>query len=200
MSTWRSLWFGTEAPTPRHVGALVAVLTVCGLLLLGLFIDFIPPAVFRGRQAVILFGVIGLALTGLFYGALIRTGIRTGVWPSDWKLWLLAPAMPVFLGWIVWLVLAKAVPWAITRPFGSEHEMQAVMQTSHRASRRSCDYRLKGGPLAGTMPSFICISSRYYHRYPDRTVRVRLVGRSTVLGFAVISVHHVSSAEHLHAD
>lgn len=200
MITWRSLWFGTEAPTWRHVGALLTVLGACGLMLLGLFVDFIPAAVFRGRSAQVLFGGVGLVLTALMYVALIRRGMRTGAWPSDWKAWLVAPFMPVFLGWIVWLVLAKALPWTITRPLGNEHEMQAVMQTSHRASRRSCDYRLKGGPLAGTMPSFICISSRYYHRYPDRTVRVRLVGRSTVLGFAVISIHHVSSAEHLHAD
>lgn len=200
MITWRSLWFGTEAPTWRHVGALLTVLGACGLMLLGLFVDFIPAAVFRGRSAQVLFGGVGLVLTVLMYAALIRRRVRTGTWPSDWKTWLVAPFMPVFLGWIVWLVLAKALPWMLTRPFGHAHAIDAVMETSHRASRRSCDYRLTGGPFAGTMPAFVCISRRYYHRYPDRAVRVRLVGKSTVLGFAVTAVHHLSAVEDPNAD
>ena len=200
MITWPSLWFGTEAPTWRHVGALLAVLGACGLMLLGLFVDFIPAAVFRGRSAQVVFGGVGLVLTAWMYGGLIRKAVRAGAWRSDWKVWQVAPFMPVFLGWIVWLVLAKALPWTVTRPFGQAHAIEAVMQTSHRASRRSCDYRLTGGPFAGTMPAFVCIGSRYYHRYPDRAVRVRLVGKSTVLGFAVISVHHLSAVEDPNAD
>ena len=172
-----------------------------GLLILGVFVDFIPAAGFYGERAAIVFGVIGLFLTVLIYGALISRGpFLAAVSQAGWKAWLGVLLTPFFLGLLAWLLLVKVGPWAITRAFGMEHQERVMMRTEHRYSRNSCDHLLRGGPFEATTPDYLCVSESYYLRFPGRAVIVDLKGKSTRLGFAVTSVHHVSTINDPNAD
>ncbi len=189
MITWRTLWFGSETPRQRQVIFTVSVLLLVALMCLGLFVDFIPAEWLRHRGRIKhMFGFIGLCLTILLYGALIIRGhMARQTFRENLKLWAAFPFAPFLLGGVCWLVLAKALPWSFTRLFGDDRSIQATMWTEHRTSRRSCDYRLTGGPFDHTMPAHLCVASRVYHAFPDREVQVRLAGKTSVFGFAVIS-------------
>lgn len=196
---WRAFWFGSE----RTGQALAAagILATTGLMLLGLFVDFIPAAGLYGAQMTIAFGFIGLCLTAVLLGAMVVKGaFSIAMARMGWKGWMAIAFMPALFGIIAWIVFVKALPWVFTRVFGEEHEIRAVMRTDYVRSRRWCDHRLKGGPFEATMPSFTCISRRYYARYPDQDVTVRLEGKRSGLGFAVTSVHHVSDSDGVPAD
>lgn len=159
-------------------------------MLLGAFVDFVPAEwlAFRGRIK-LTFVFIGLCLTILLYGLLILGGRMMRLHRREkLRLWLALPFAPLFLGCACWLVLGKALPWSFTRILGSDQSIQTLMQTEHTSSRRSCDYQLTGGLLENTMPAHLCISVRIYDTYPDSEVQVRLVGRRSIFGFAVVSV------------
>lgn len=184
----------------RNVWVPISICALIGLLVLGLVVDFIPAIGFRDRRAAILFGAIGLWLAALLYRDKFRRE-RTNVRRVDWKIWLWLPWLAAMLGIFVWVVLIKAVPWTITRAFGSDHQLQATMQTQKRMySRTLCDHRLTGGPVMRTFPPFICIDPDFYQRYPDQAVTVEFRGKTSPLGLAIISVHHVTPAGHVHAD
>jgi hypothetical protein len=68
------------------------------------------------------------------------------------------------------------------------------MHLEHRYSRKSCSNKLKGGPMAATLPDYICVSQGYYDAHPNKDVVVRLSGRQTLLGVAIIDVIHVEEA------
>lgn len=196
---WRTFWFGSE----RTCQALVVagILATMGLVLLGLFVDFVPAAGLHGAHMAIAFGFIGLCLTAALLGAMMVKGtFASTMTRMGWKGWMAIALMPAMLGVLAWILSVKALPWAFTRMFGAEHEVRALMHTDHVRSRRWCDHRLKGGPFEATMPSFICIGSRYYARYPDQEVIVRLKGKRSALGFAVTSVHHVSDVDDVPAE
>lgn len=178
----------------------VSIFAAIGLLMLGLVVDCIPAIGFRDRRAAILFGAIGLWLAALLYCDKFRRE-RTSVRRAGWKIWLWFPWLAAMLGVFVWVVLIKAVPWTITRVFGSDHQLQATMQTQERMySRQLCDHRLTGDPVRGAFPPLICIDRDFYQRYPDQAVTVELKGKVTPLGLAIISVRHVTPAGHVHVD
>lgn len=189
MITWRTTWFGSERPRRRQVVVTVSVLLLAALMCLGVFVDFIPADWLRHRGRIeLLFGFIGLCLTILLYGALIIRGqVARQSWRENLKLCLVFPFAPVFLGGVCWVLLAKTLPWSFSRVFGDDHSMQATMRTEHRSTRRSCDYRLMGGPFEHTMPAYRCISARVYEAFPDREVQVVLIGKASPFGFAVVS-------------
>jgi len=187
--TWRTLWFGSETPRRRQVIVTVSILLLVALVCLGLFVDFIPAEWLRHRgRSEHTFGFIGLCLTILLYGALlIRGHMARQSFRENLKLWAVFPFAPFFLGGLCWLVLAKALPWSFTRVFGDDRSIHATMWTAYAPSRRSCDYRLTGGPFADTMPAHLCVNSRVHDAYPDHEVQVRLIGKASPLGFAVVS-------------
>ena len=104
------------------------------------------------------------------------------------RLFALVLFMPAFFGALLWLLLAKTLPWAYTRTLGEQHEVRAMMRTEHRYSRRGCDYRLKGSPLERTFLPYVCISADYYDAHPDQNLEVLLIGKKSVLGFSIVEV------------
>ena len=186
-------------PGRRNVWVPVSIFAPIGLLVLGVVVDFIPAIGFSDRRAVILFGAIGMCLAAVLYREKFMRE-RTSVRQAGWRIWLWFPWLAAMLGFFVWIVLIVAVPWMITRVFGSDHQLQTMMQTEHMYSRQLCDHRLTGGPIRGAFPPLICIDPDLYQRYPDQAITVELKGKVTPLGFAIISVHHVAPTGHVHVN
>ena len=141
------------------------------------------------------FGFLGLMLTV----AAMLNGIASGrarlpAGREGLKAALGVLMMPLIVGSALWLVFIKTLPWAYARLLGKPVEIEATMHLSHHYSRRSCDTKLKGGPMAATFPDYICVRKSYYDAHPDKDVRVRLTGRRTLMGTAIIGVFHVGEA------
>lgn len=194
--TWRTLWLGSERLSVGRVVATSVLLGFVGLTLLGLFVDFIPVRGLYSSEAAAVFFMIGLALSvALLMHAAANKRLRAVEQTSVLKTALVIAFLPVMIGFMVWAVLVKALPWTFTRVFGQPYAFEATVRTEHRNSRRSCDYRIDGGPLDTTFPGFVCISERYYAAHPDRQVVMLMSGRRTVLGFALTSIKHVRDVD-----
>ena len=85
------------------------------------------------------------------------------------------------------LVLAKTVPWGITRAFGTPERMETTMQYSNRFRKRGCDSQLRGGPFGAFSISEVCVA-RIPGWRSGSDVEVTLVGKRSFLGFAVEGV------------
>jgi hypothetical protein len=189
---WKATWFGSDEPSRGQVARIVATLGTCVLALVGLLVDFVPAPGLHGSHVVMLFlvaGVVGTA--GLLAHA--RRHVRIGALLDGGfpRFLLILCVMPVLLGLVGWCVLMKALPWAWTRAFGDEFREVHVMQTHYTRSRRACDYRLRGGPMERSFPSYVCIPEAFYHRHPEQQVPVMLAGRRSRFGSAIehIEVH-----------
>lgn len=189
---WRTLWFGSESPTGGKVALTVGLLGFLALGIVGMTVEFIPADGLHGAPAMWVFGFVGLMLTvaamlqGIASGRLRLPGGLAGM-----KAVLGILLMPALVGFMLWLVCIKALPWAYARVLGEPVDIIATMQLDHSRSRRSCDTKLRGGPMAATMPGYVCVSKRYYDAHPDRHVRVRLAGRQTLMGTAILEVFHI---------
>lgn len=164
---------------------LTAVLT--GFMLLGLFVDFVPADFLRSSPLIFLLFLAGLGGTVF----LVRRARRLGTHrePSRFKRWLGIAALPFLLAFMGWLVLAKGLPWTYTLAFGKPYREHYHMHTEHVHSRKTCDYRLRGGPMEHGFPNYLCIAPEYYALHPDQDVEVELTGQRSALGMQVEEVH-----------
>jgi hypothetical protein len=189
---WKTLWFGSESPKTAKVMGTVGLLVFTALAVAGAFVKFIPADGLHGRPAMWVFGFLGLMLTV----AVMLNGISSGrarlpAGREGLKAALGILMMPLLVGGALWLAFIKTLPWAYARLLGKPVEIEATMHLSHRYSRRSCDTKLKGGPMTATFPDYVCVRRSYYDAHPDKDVRVRLVGRQTLMGTAITGVFHV---------
>ena len=183
---WRTACFGSEAPVRGQVLATCTFLGGCALVLVGMCVDFVPAAPLRSVPVAVLCAWLGFAGTAWLlmhahhHG---RLGILRG--RGLLRLLFLMCAIPVMLAGVAWLVTVKALPWAWTRAFGDEFREPQVMRTHYTRSRRSCDYRLKGGLMEHGFPRHLCIREAFYHRHPEQEVVVVLSGRRSWFGHSI---------------
>jgi hypothetical protein len=193
---WKKAFFGNEHPTRNRIVGWCLVYAGLALMFTGLSVNFVPSPLFRDGRIAIAFGFVGVVLTALILAYGLSSGNMQRHWASKgWGTWgvgfrmlLFVLLMPPVLGFMCYAAAGKALPWAWTRIFGVPYEVRTVMHTEHRYGRRSCRYRLKGGPLEHSFPDYVCISTDAYNAHPDQDVEVLLQGRQSALGFSVIHV------------
>lgn len=162
---------------------------VVGLMLVGLFVDFVPAALLRGSPMMFLMFACGVA--GTF--ALVQRNRKHGNFDQlpRFKRWLGLVLMPFVLMGVFWLIAAKALPWAYTLAVGAPFRESYRMQTHYTRSRYSCDYRLRGGPMEHGFPDSVCISRDYFAAHPDQDVEVEVTGSRSALGTQIEQIRGV---------
>ncbi|MBB4126774.1 hypothetical protein GGR77_002064 [Xanthomonas translucens] len=172
------------------LGKLLALLALLGLVPFGLFVDFVPAAFLYGSRWPLPMLLVGVVMTALLFlhghrhqrmSAITEKGPLFSV--------VMIFAMPLLLGFMSWLVVAKSLPWMFTRMAGTPFREVHVMQAHYQHSRRFCDYRLRGGPMKQSIPDYLCISEAFYRRYPEQDVQVLLTGQRSALGMRIEHVY-----------
>ena len=188
---WRSIWLGSGNHGGVQIAKSIVVWGLLALMAFGLFADFLPAPLLYGTHAVVAFLLLGVVETAVWFSHASRSrAFALKVFDKGFlKFLFLCFALPPMLGFGSWLVLGKCIPWGLTRMFGSEYRQQTLMQTHYTRSRRSCDYRLQGGPVERSFPGFICIREDFYRRHPEQKVVVTLVGKRSALGISVQDVY-----------
>lgn len=187
---WKKTWLGSEEPTLGQISKVLLIWLLLAGVVMALFINFIPAPFYAEIDMKVVFLGAGMAATMamLFHG--FRLGTLQLHFQQGWfKAILTWAMMPPILGFVFWLVLTKSVPWSWTRVFGEAYKQPVVMSTHYKRSRRTCDYRLKGGPLERSFPGYICISEDAYKRYPEQDVAVIVVGKRSLLGSTIQEVY-----------
>ncbi|WP_064528299.1 hypothetical protein [Xanthomonas graminis] len=172
------------------LGKLLAVLALLGLVPLGMFVDFVPAAFLYWRKWLLPILLVGVVLTALLFVHGHRNGrmyviTKKGPFFSVFMIF----AAPLLLGFMGWLIVGKSLPWVFTRIAGAPFREVHVMQAHYQHSRRSCDYRLLGGPMKHSIPEYLCISEAFYRRHPEQEVPVLLTGQRSALGMRIEHVY-----------
>ncbi|MEB1549435.1 hypothetical protein VDQ94_11060 [Xanthomonas campestris pv. campestris] len=169
------------------IGTFFAVM---GLLVLGLFADFVPVQFLQGRTLKWPCLAVGIVLTVWLRRHNRRLGRPTDL-DGHGRIFsvFMFFATPVMLGFVSWLLLAKTAPWLLTWAIGGSFEEAYVMQTDHQSSRSTCEYRLRGGPMEHGFPDYLCIHEDLYHRYPQQQVAVILKGQRSRFGTHIVEIY-----------
>jgi hypothetical protein len=187
---WRMKMFGAEHPTRKRYLAMAVLYAFLALVFYGLATDFLPEpsfAIVMVRVA----GVVALLLTA-WMGWFTLSGRNAAFNGSKWRLVWLLPLMAVFAWVFAWIALARGIPGAVTRAFGTKIVLApAVMWTDDRYHRRECKYQLRGGVLDGFLRDHLCVKSAYFNAHPNHRVEVRLVGRRSAMGVAPSGFVHL---------
>lgn len=190
---WKRTWFGSEEPTRKQVITTFVALGGCAAMLMGLFVDFVPAPALHGMHIAILFLILGIVVAAAFFLFVSRQGTLTQVMGKGFfKPIAVFLGTPIVFSFVFWIIFARSMPWAFTKTFGEDYRERVTLQTEYRRSRKTCDYRLEGGLLERSFPSYLCISEDFYRRHTDETVSVVLVGKQSIFG---ISIQQVFSSE-----
>ncbi|WOB28531.1 MULTISPECIES: hypothetical protein [Xanthomonas] len=178
-------------PKPKLFALLkvASIFVMMGLILLSLFTEFIPAEFLQGRYWKWPALVVGILLTMLLHRRNRRLGLSLEL-DGEGRVTKVAMffGMPVMMGFLFWLLLAKTLPWLLTLTFGSEFEEAYVMQTYYQSSA-GCKYQLRGGPVEHAFPNYLCINEVSYLRYPDQQIAVTLKGERSFLGSRVSKIY-----------
>ncbi|MBD9478274.1 hypothetical protein [Pseudoxanthomonas sp. PXM02] len=186
---WKTAWLGSETRIRRRVDITLVSLGAGALALIGMSVDFVPAPALHGMHVTLLFLVIGVIGTAGLLRHRDRHGRMHVLLDKGFpKFLFFFCGMPVLLGFVSWCVLVKALPWAWTRAFGGEFRESHIMKTYYVSSRRTCEYRLEGGPMERAFPRYLCVSETFYHRHPEEQVPVVLVGRRSPFGASIVHI------------
>ena len=96
--------------------------------------------------------------------------------------------VPFVIAGVVWLFLAKSIPWTAAVLFGSPHaESHEFILSTHY--QKGCDSVAK--PVKRlNMFGDLCVNEDYVRRHAGRIVLIRLVGDRTPLGFRITRIEH----------
>ena len=194
--SWKHFVFGKEAPSrARVVGSLFAY-PILAMAIHGWFAPVVPVPWLRGMPGATIMLALSLALAVAFALATVpvrppRVTQGSFGYPQvedrgdTGQPMLFAVGMAILMAPILWLALGKSLPWMLAGAFGVAHEETTTLRLEHGFSRRSCDYRAYGPVLEATVPNYLCISREAYEANPERTMTVRLLGRTTAVGWRI---------------
>jgi hypothetical protein len=176
--------FGTGKPA-----GIVKLTYLCFFLMLmlcahGIWVDVVPVEWLAGPVGMGLALLIGFVVSAALFAAGQINGTARA--PDNAAAGaIMALGAVALLGAMAYPVIAKSLPWAHAAMFGESHSVEALMRNEASFKKRSCDYRLHGGPLYVLMGEHLCTSAAFHRRYPDRMLRVRLHGQRSALGFRI---------------
>ncbi|MCS3745733.1 hypothetical protein [Xanthomonas sp. 3793] len=169
---------------------VASIFVMLGLIPPSLFATFIPVEFLQGRYWKWPALVMGIALTVLLRRRNRRLGRPTDMDGGGHVLKVfMFLGMPVMMGFLSWLFLAKAIPWGVTLLVGTTFEEAYLMQTYHQSKSDFCEYQLRGGPIDHAFPDHLCIKEELYLRYPEQQIAVTLKGQRSVLGARVTEIY-----------
>jgi hypothetical protein len=151
----------------------------------GVFSDVISAAIFFTLPVVAFCGVAGLALAVPTIRRIHRNDPYFGNAITRPLTYLLAPFL---IAGVVWLFLAKSIPWAAAVAFGSPHA-ESHEFTLSTYTRKGCNSVAKPVKRLNMFGS-LCVNEDYVRRYAGRIVLIRLVGDRTFLGFRITRIEH----------
>lgn len=187
---WRTQMFGVEHPTRARRAIMLGLYAFLALTFYGLAADILPEPAWA--TAMLWLASVPAVAATAWLGWFTLSGRNAAFSGSRWRLVWMLPVAAVVLWGFMWVVLARAVPGAVTRAFGAEVTLApAVMWTDGRYRKGECDNQLRGGVLGGFLQGHLCVQQDYFDAHPDHRVEVRLVGRRSALGFAPTGFLHL---------
>jgi hypothetical protein len=190
--TWRTLWYGNEAPSLLRKVAINGLILSLVLLLYAVFLgEFIPSEAWSywGLRASLLLTAIVMS----FIYWRVATG-RVALPQTSPRLSKTGAmlTMPVVVFGYLWINVVYGLPDVITWLTGEPVRVRTVLTTVERKGDRRCACRLAGYRLEGKLiPSYSCFSEYRCSQLPERFEAV-LEARRTLLGLRITDVFGVA--------
>ena len=184
-TTWRTLWFGSEAPGPGDVATVAGLLSAMLGAVFAFWIDFVPVAWLAGRG--VFFGTLAWSVAGTAGLLLAKRPHRAPVRLGG----VLSLVLLLFA--VSWLSLTRTLPGVATMVFGAPHSEVADLRVEHAYNRYQCDFRMEGDALDGMLAP-LCIPSTFRPTRDGEVFRTILHGRRGMLGFHIDRFDEVTIA------
>ncbi len=169
--SWKSTVYGDENPSRITVMVYNGIFIGFFLWFYGWWADFVPSKlwIYAGSGIAIILTIL-CSYWGFVAGklALGFAGIIT----------------PLFMFVLFWVVMVHGLAAIATLMAGSPHSVVTELHKTHHLSRYACDDRLEGEILGHAVPDHLCIPYAVYSA-PGESISVRLVGKTTLLGFYI---------------
>lgn len=183
--TWKTLYFGSESPSPSRRRATHGLMVVLAFIAYGYFTDFVvsPWGAKVGLYAsAVTTSVVTLYLWYGFAVGKIPFGLTT---TSRTRKAFGLLLLPLFIFGFGWVLFSRSIPDIITRLVGEPLSIYTELEKDHSYRRRQCDYQVRGDYLS--FPGYICVFPSQFDRLPDKGL-MSLTGSATVFGMHVTTV------------
>ena len=180
--TWHQRWYG-DNPSLLHKFMTNGLVFGALASLYGYFINFIASEYWwRFGSCFVIW--ITILLSGAAYWGIYAGRIKSQPGITMGKKVVGIVALPFFLFGMLWMLIVRVIPDAITFIVGTSTQITVPMRAVHRSSRRTCDYKLEGRIMDRAFPGYMCTRQSAFSSFPS-DVRITLQGTSTVLGMHI---------------
>jgi len=148
----------------------------------GFFVDFSPSSDWQ-TQGFYLSGMLSAAITIYAYWGIFTKRLKLRIGYSKLMLATIIVFFPIFIFVFIWMATIHGAPALYTKYSTIKYkQIHVVKEEGH--SRRSCDYRLKGGILETAMPPYLCINESLFMRLPSE-LDIILKGKQSYFGYYI---------------
>ena len=159
----------------------------------GIWADFVPNRniISYGKfMSYILSAVVSiLYFWAVFTGRIKLKNIQNKYLQNKFtRVLLVITVFPLFVFGMSWLTFSHGIPALYTRIMGDDMVLITNMEKYKSSSSRSCNYRLEGEVMRGSVTDYLCISKEYYLEEPKK-VSVKLTGKESYFGKYIISIY-----------
>lgn len=190
----RHFLYGDHEPTPVHQ-IMTGIIVIAFLLAVyGLWADFIPDHGWTQGGGFFAFSLLAILVIGSRAIEENDGSQRFYVSSESTFETLLAGGIrSIFYLGVLWLAFVHGFAALYTASFGRPYQTDVEVTKQRAAFSVSCDYQIAAPELQAGASQYVCISQEQFVRWPD-TLRVRVMGRSSVLGRTVTGLVHLPDA------
>lgn len=177
-----SRWYG-ENPTRLRKCMTNGLVLGAVSTLYGFYIDFIASELWWRVGTQVALGLAVVLSIAAYLGKYTgRIPSAPGISAGQTALGMVF--LPFLLFLMLWMVLVRVVPHAVTHLLGSSVTVTAPMVAVHKRSRRRCDFRLEGEFMDRGEPGWLCVRESAFRSFPSY-VLIIFEGKKTVFGIRV---------------
>ena len=172
--------FGVEDPSRVRRIAVAISLPAVAFSAYGFWVDFVPSPVIE-RLGFFSSLIVGAAVTVVLFKRL-GSEVLGSAGKSKLVKWFFVIVTPAVSVYFSLAALGHGVPAIYTALAGTAFSENVQLVKNWSGGRRTCNFRLEGGPVEKALPGYICISEPVFESLPNGRLNLRLFGRKSVVG------------------
>lgn len=171
----------TAAPWVRNA-VLLAGFGTFALFIHAWFVDVAIHPMFFSVGVIVLFLLPGTALS---VSILFRRATANPPEHFGFRDFIGAAVCPFFIGFVLWVPLAKTPAWLAATFFGTPHDEVREFFVYTSRGKYECDYRAEPTDGLRLFPDHLCLAPEFAGQHHRQRVLLRLTGDRTPLGFRI---------------
>ncbi|MEQ1599361.1 MAG: hypothetical protein ABL880_08355 [Methylotenera sp.] len=197
--SWKTAWYGPEYPTTSKKVVTNGLMLLLFFAIYSFYSDFIPSKTWASLGLKISIAVATITLAASYW-AMWAGKIKPP--PNNFsklKMTLIRiVVVPLMFLSMYWLSVVYGVGNLYTLTIGTPHQEVTELQKYQRASRRGCDFYVRGGDLAdNALKREFCISEESYQQLPNEPFHALVDSEKSYFGTRVLDFRNIEEQKPL---